>query len=127
MSKMATLRSNLKAEIERRKAMPYTREFIRNGDGTWFGRILEMPGCMTEGDTEHEALKMLEDAMHEWVAAKLEDGEEIPEPISHDDFSGKFMVRTPRSLHRDIARRAEAEGVSLNAWIATTLARSLRE
>lgn len=123
---MAMSVADVNVEISRRKAMSYARELIRNSDGTWFGRILEMPGCMTEGDTEIEILEMLDDAMSEWISAKLEDNESIPDPIAQSDFSGKFMVRTPRSLHRDLARRAEAEGVSLNAWITTTLARAVQ-
>ncbi|GAC1416070.1 MAG: type II toxin-antitoxin system HicB family antitoxin [Candidatus Velthaea sp.] len=115
----------IRAEVTRRKAMPYTRELVKNSDGTWFARILELPGCMTEGQSEVEVLTMLEDAMDAWISAKVEDDEHIPDPIAQEGFSGKFMVRAPRSLHRDLARRAEAEGVSLNQWVTTTLARSI--
>jgi len=111
------------AEITRRLAMPYARELVRNADCTWFGRIVEFPGCMTEGDTQADVIEMLDDAMSAWIAAKIEDNETIPEPISAEDFSGKFMVRLPKTLHRDLARRAESEGVSLNQYVTTTLAR----
>jgi len=121
---MSATAINIEAEVARRLAMPYTRELVRNADGTWFGRIVEFPGCMTEGDTQAEAIEMLDDAMGAWIAAKLEDGEAIPEPISAEDFSGKFMVRMPKTLHRDLARRADAEGVSLNQYVTTTLARN---
>lgn len=37
--------------------------------------------------------------------------------------SGKFVVRVPRTLHRDIKRMAEAEGVSMNAFVNSELAK----
>lgn len=40
-------------------------------------------------------------------------------------YSGKVNLRMPKSLHRDLARRAQEEGVSLNQMIVTTLARSV--
>jgi antitoxin HicB len=103
--------------------MPYTRELVPNSDGTWFARILEFPGCMTEGDTQAEAIDMLGDAMDAWISAKLEDNEPIPDPIASEEYSGKFVARVPKSLHRDLARRADLEGVSLNQHVVATLAR----
>jgi antitoxin HicB len=102
--------------------LPYAREFVPNDDGTWLARVVEFPGCMTEGDTQQAALKNLEDAVAGWVAVHLEDGDPIPPPMTVDDYSGKFMLRIPRSLHRDLARRADAEGVSLNQYVSTCLA-----
>ena len=40
-------------------------------------------------------------------------------------YSGKVNLRMPKSLHRDLARRAQQEGVSLNQTIVTALARSV--
>lgn len=47
---------------------------------------------------------------------------ELPRPRQ---YSGKVNLRMPRSLHRDLARRAQQEGVSLNQTIVTALARSV--
>ena len=104
---------------------PYSRELVPNGDGTWFAKVAEFPGCMTEGDTQQEALENLEDAMTGWVTIHVEDGDPIPEPMSNDAFSGKFLVRVPKSLHRDVAKRAEVEGVSLNQYVVAQLARAV--
>lgn len=41
------------------------------------------------------------------------------------EYSGKFNVRLPGELHREIAIAARAEGKSLNKWIADKLAREL--
>jgi len=110
--------------IQQYLELPYTRELVREDDGTWFARILEFPGCMTTGDTQQEALEMLDDAMNAWLRARLEDRETIPEPVATDDFSGRFVVRVTKSLHRDLVRAAERNGVSLNLFVATTLAQA---
>ncbi|MEA2688209.1 MAG: hypothetical protein QOD51_816 [Candidatus Eremiobacteraeota bacterium] len=77
------------------------------------------------GSTEAAALANLHDAMTAWVTAAIEIGDPIPEPAGVDQYSGKFMVRVPKSLHRDLARRADTEGVSLNALVTTSLAAAL--
>jgi antitoxin HicB len=112
------------SDIQQYLELPYTRELVREDDGTWFARILEFPGCMTTGDTQQEALEMLEDAMTAWLRTRLEDRETIPEPVAADDFSGRFVVRVTKSLHRDLVRAAERNGVSLNLFVATTLAQA---
>ena len=42
------------------------------------------------------------------------------------EYSGKFNVRLPKSLHAALASEAEAEGVSLNQLIMTKLALHLQ-
>ena len=49
----------------------------------------------------------------------------VPEPDTGEDYSGRLTVRVPRSLHRDLAVAAARDGVSLSAYIAVTLGRSL--
>lgn len=106
-------------------ALPYTIELIREDDTTWFGRVVELPGCMTEGDSPEETLTMIQDAMAAWIESALEDGQPIPEPKTLDAFSGKFVVRVSKSLHRDLVAAAAREDVSLNQFISTELARAV--
>lgn len=80
---------------------------------------------MTEGDTQGQALTNLEDAMIAWIEVHLEDGDAIPEPINTEAFSGKFVVRVAKSLHRELVRHADIEGVSLNQYVSTKLARTV--
>ena len=44
-----------------------------------------------------------------WIEAALEDGVEIHEPDSLEDYSGQFKLRIPRSLHTQITGRAFSE------------------
>jgi antitoxin HicB len=115
--------ASVAAELERYLALPYTRELVPEDDGTWYARVLELPGCMTVGDTQAEALANLDDAMATWIEAKLEDRESIPEPAGN--FSGRFVVRVPKTLHRDLVKAANRNGISLNQFIATTLAQAV--
>jgi antitoxin HicB len=102
--------------------LPYARELIPDTEGGWFIRIKELPGCMSQGDTPEEALRMIEDAMRGWLAVSLEDGDPIPEPRPEEEYSGKFVVRVPRSLHRQLVEEAERDGVSLNQFVNVALA-----
>jgi len=105
--------------------LPYTIQLRQYEDGTFFAEVAELPGCMTEADTAQEALDMIRDAMAGWIEVALAQGMTIPEPAAQRQYSGRFVVRAPRSLHRDLARRAEAEGASLNQFVVTTLSRAL--
>ncbi len=107
--------------------LSYTVE-VKHDPGSewsWFARVVELPGCMTEAPTFEELGSMIEDAMRSWIEEGLEHGDPIPEPRDVGEFSGKVNLRMPRSLHRDLVRRAEVEGVSLNQYMTTALARSV--
>jgi antitoxin HicB len=87
----------------------------------------ELPGCVTAGETPEEALALLRDAMRSWLVVAVEGGHAIPDPLPDPprDYSGRFVLRLPKSLHRLLAERAEAEGVSLNQLALTILALGL--
>ena len=60
--------------------------------------------------------------MEGWIEAKLEAGYSIPMPVDSDSYSGKFVLRLPKSLHAKLAMEAEQEGVSLNQYALYKLA-----
>ncbi len=80
---------------------------------------------MSDGDTPEEAATMIQEAIELWLEVALEEGAPIPEPRPESDYSGKFVVRVPRSLHRELVETAEQEGVSLNQYINVALARTV--
>jgi antitoxin HicB len=106
-------------------AARYTIEVRENEDGSFFARIPDLPGCMTEAETASDVLAQIEDAKRAWIATALEDGLEVPPPRDTDDYSGRFVVRVPRSLHADLVRAARREGVSLNTLVVGALSRFL--
>jgi antitoxin HicB len=106
--------------------LPYTIELRQDPeDEGWFVRVKELRGCMSEGDTPEQALAMIQEAMELWLEVSLEEGIPIPEPRPEEDYSGKFVVRVPRSLHRDLVEKADQEGTSLNQTINVALARAV--
>ncbi len=103
--------------------LPYEMVVTPDPTGGYVARIPDLPGCMTQGSTIQELLENLEDAKRTWLEDALASGEEITEPAR--EFSGRVLVRMPRSLHREIAQRARQERVSLNQFIVYHLARAL--
>lgn len=82
----------------------------------YYAKVLELDGCQSTGDTFEEAYKNIKEAMEGWIKAKLDGGFEVPLPIGYDDFSGKFLIRIPKSLHYKLTVEAKKEGVSLNQY-----------
>ena len=101
----------------------YPFNVLADPDGGYVAVFPDLPGCMSQGETPEEVVEMAEDARRLWIETAFEDGLAIPEPTVTGEYSGKFVVRLPRSLHRDLAEEAEREGVSLNHHVSTLLSR----
>ena len=56
--------------------------------------------------------------------AAIEEGIEIPEPVSPDKYSGQFKLRIPKSLHYSLAEHAKMEGISMNQYCLYLLAKN---
>lgn len=115
----------MKKDLKYYLNLQYSIRLKKNSDGSYFAEIEELPGCMTEGDTEKEAIEMIEDAKVAWLKVALQRKLNIPEP-TNDEFSGKFNVRVPKFLHRKLVYRARQENVSLNSLVTTTLASTMK-
>ncbi len=106
--------------------LPYTivvvHDVDEDGKSGWVAEVEELPGAISQGRTPQEAVERVREAMRDWIAVALEDGVVIPEPRVTADFSGRFVVRVPASLHADLVRNADREGVSLNQFVTGALA-----
>ena len=91
-------------------------------DGYWVAEHTELSGCKADGETAQEALSSLDISRKLWIESCLATGLEVPEPQEAPQYSGRFVLRIPKSLHRDLAYEAEAEGVSLNSLVSKVLA-----
>ena len=104
-------------EIKDYMKLPYTRlvQEMNDESGHYFyGRILELDGCQSTGDTLEELYQSLNEAMEGYLEVRQENNMPIPVPETADKYSGRFVVRLPKSLHQRLAIEAEKEGVSLN-------------
>jgi antitoxin HicB len=109
-------------------AKPYARLVIPEEDGSFRGEIVEFSGCISTGNTAAEAIEKLELVAKSWLISALDLNQSIPNPVeSSNDFSGKLVLRFPKSLHKKAAWFAELEKVSLNQFIVTSIAVALGE
>ena len=106
-------------------AMSYRLEIVRDdAEGGFVASYPDLPGCITCGETEEEAVKNALDAKKVWLEAALEDGLAIPAPDSLEAYSGQFKLRLPRSLHRSLAEHSQREGISMNQYCVYLLAKN---
>jgi len=101
---------------------PYGRVVIAEPDGTFRAEIIEFPGCIAVGDTAVQALTSLESVAQSWLEATIEKGLRVPAPIESAEYSGKLVVRLPKTLHKKAAHAAARDGVSLNQFIVSCVA-----
>jgi antitoxin HicB len=94
-------------------------------EGGYVAEIEDLPGCLTEGETLDEVFERIEDARRAWIEVTYEDGADIPLPRTDREYSGKFVVRIAKSLHRRLAEQADREGISLNQHVEGILSASI--
>lgn len=87
--------------------------------GGWLAEAVELPGCMSDGETPTEAIRNLEEAKEAWITASIEKGYSMPIPSidQEPEYNGRITMRLPKSLHRKIAETAKNEGMSLNSYL----------
>lgn len=102
---------------------PYARILLPDVEaGGYTAKILEFPGCVAEGATAEEATRNLEAAAESWLIAALDTGYPISEPLVASDYSGRIALRLPKSLHEQVVRWAESDGVSVNQFLVAAIA-----
>ncbi len=92
------------------------------------GYLISFPDfadCISDGETLEEALEQGRLALKETIAALKARKLPVPAPNSGGVASGKFVARVPKTLHAQLATRARAEGVSLNALVLSLIAQGL--
>jgi antitoxin HicB len=114
--------------IEQYLEMPYHVSVVRSdaaAGAAWAASVEELPDCTASGTTPEEAVERVRRLMSSWIAEALEADRAIPQPRQARTPSGRLLVRMPRTLHADLARTADAEGISLNQLITGVLASSV--
>jgi len=90
-------------------------------DEEYVGLCAEFPSLSWLAKSPEAALKGIRKLVMEVIADMLANGEPIPDPIATKHFSGKFMVRVPPDVHRQLALEAAESGVSLNRLASAKL------
>ena len=87
---------------------------VEADEGTFVGRVIGLRDVITfEGASYAEVERAFRESIDDYLAFCAERGEAPDRP-----YSGKIPLRIDPELHRRAVTRAEAEGLSLNQWIA---------
>lgn len=85
------------------------------------GLCAEFPSLSWLSAAPEAALKGIRKVVSEAINDMQKNGEEIPAPLAGKNYSGKFMVRVPPEIHRNLAIQAAESGVSLNRLVSSRL------
>jgi len=91
-------------------------------DQEYVGLCAEFPGLSWLAASPEAALRGIRHAAADVVDEMSTSGELVPEPLASRKFSGKFIVRVPPDVHRDLTLQAMEAGVSLNRLATVKLA-----
>ncbi|MDD1415541.1 type II toxin-antitoxin system HicB family antitoxin [Dolichospermum sp. ST_con] len=105
------------ASLEYYLNLQYPVTLYPDPEGGYVAEIKDLPGCLTQGETLEETMININEARELWIETAYEAGDNIPLPTTDDSYSGKLILRIPKSLHRRLAETAKTEGVSLNQYL----------
>ncbi len=110
-----------KLSLEQYLRLDYPIELVRDEEDAWVASIPDLPGCNSYGDTVSEAVDGVTKMKNLWIRGRYDSDQPIPEPTEDDDFSGRFVLRIPKALHRSLAFQAQRQSVSLNHYASHLL------
>lgn len=96
-------------------------------DGCYVGTS---PGLIyggVHGDDETKVYQELCQAVAEAVALYEADHKPLPPPTAGKEYSGRFVLRVGKELHREVAIRALRAGQSLNNYCVSILKNATEE
>ncbi|MGA2737525.1 MAG: type II toxin-antitoxin system HicB family antitoxin [Bryobacteraceae bacterium] len=85
--------------------------------GVFHGEVINTRDVITfQGSSVKELKQAFEDSLDDYLDFCASRGEDPEKP-----FSGKFLVRVPPEVHREIMTEARRQGKSLNAYVLEKL------
>lgn len=91
-------------------------------DGEHVGLCVEFASLSWLASSPEKALAGIRQVVSAVVEDMQANSEEVPKPVADREYSGKFQVRVPPTIHRNLAMKAAEEGVSLNRFVSAKLA-----
>ncbi len=99
------------------------RPLCDDDGGGYLIEFPDYPGCMADGETPEAAIAEGRDALASYLATLRELGRPVPRPVEEIRTSWRDQISD--SVRAALARRADAEGISLSALVAKLLAEGL--
>ena len=90
-------------------------------DGEHVGLCAEFMSLSHLASTPEKALRGIRKLVADVVEDLEANGEAVPEPLSLRQYSGKFGVRVPPEVHRQLALEAAEAKISLNRLVSAKL------
>jgi predicted HicB family RNase H-like nuclease len=94
-------------------------------DGCYVGTC---PGVIyggVHGDDETKVYQELCQAVKEAVELYKADNKPLPSATANKEYSGRFVLRVEKALHREVAIKALQSGESLNSYCQKVLKRAV--
>jgi predicted HicB family RNase H-like nuclease len=90
-------------------------------------RQLGKAAFLGDGETIEEAIADLQVVKEFLFQDYLEKGIDIPEPVEEEmkSYSGRFVLRIPADLHRELAEQAERTNTTLNQYCLMLLSQRM--
>lgn len=107
---------------------PFVIKSLDESDGGGFLiEFPDLPGCMADGETIEQTISEGKKALNAWIETAKHLKRDIPEPNSYlaENFSGKYLQRLPKSLHAELSKKADYEGISINSLALSYIAKGL--
>lgn len=94
-------------------------------DNCYIGSIPGFLGPCCHGENEQEVYKKLCKILDEWIEIHEEDNLPLPEDTADKSYSGKFILRVNKELHKLLAIKALQSNLSLNQLCENLLKNSI--
>lgn len=91
-------------------------------DEAYLGTVAEFPSLSWLAEDRSTAFTGIQELATDVVEDMLASGEQPPAAIADRAYSGKFMVRVPPEVHRELSIEAAEQNVSLNRLVSARLA-----
>ena len=118
--------NSIREKVEYYMNLPYTMTVKRHDDqGVYYlAGFVELPDLFMVGPTEEAAIKELLIEKPEYFEECIKRGFKIPIPVESQKYSGILNFRMPKHLHQTVAVIAEREGVSINQYLLSAVAKA---
>jgi predicted RNase H-like HicB family nuclease len=114
------MRGKKREPFKYRILVHYSRE-----DAGYIAVVPELRGCSAWGETEVEALQSVEQAAAAWLESAKANDIEIPAPVDEQRVSGKYALRLPPDLYKELLFEAKTQGTSLNRLMVYKLSKAM--
>lgn len=102
-----------KKEIEKYVILPWSYT-VEQEDGDYIVYVNELPGVCTDAKSISLAMDGIKEAIYGAIELYLDQGKEIPVPISKSKYKGNIAYRTSAERHYQIAKIAHQKHKSLS-------------